>query len=153
MKKTNDDFNILIADDDVGHLRLIEKNLRRAGIQNRILTFNDGQTVLDYLFSKSGEGNEKIEKNKGYLLLLDIRMPRINGEEVLIRIKANAELRKIPVIMLTTMNAPEEIERCHLLGCNNYIPKPVSYDEFEKTMEYLGLFLSIIEIPTIKEIL
>lgn len=145
----NDDFNILIVDDDKGHLLLIEKNLRRSGIQNRILTFNDGQAILDFLFN-TGNGNEKIEKNKGYLLLLDIRMPRVNGEEVLVKIKANPEFRKIPVIILTTLNAPEEVEKCHLLGCNNYVPKPIAYEEFEKSMEYLGLFLSIIEVPTIK---
>ncbi|HLP44892.1 MAG TPA: response regulator [Candidatus Kapabacteria bacterium] len=150
IKKMNDDFNILIVDDNEGHLRLIEKNLRRAGIQNRIFTFSDGQAILDFLFCSGKNENEKIEKNKGYLLLLDIRMPRVDGEEVLTKIKANTELRKIPVIMLTSMNAPEEVERCHLLGCNNYVPKPVSYDEFEKSMEYLGLFLSIIEVPTIK---
>ncbi|MCU0287082.1 MAG: response regulator, partial [Acidobacteria bacterium] len=127
-----------------------EKNLRRVGVQNRVFTFSDGQAILDFLFGTVQDGKEKIEKNKGYLMLLDIRMPRVNGEEVLIKIKANTELRKIPVIMLTSLNAPEEVEKCHLLGCNNYIPKPVSYEEFEKTMEYLGFFLSIIEVPSIK---
>lgn len=147
-----DDFNILIVDDDEGHMRLIEKNLRRSGIQNRILTFNDGQAILDFLFN-TGNAKERLERNRGYLLLLDIRMPRVDGEEVLVKIKSNPEFpefRKIPVIMLTTLNAPEEVEKCHLLGCNNFVPKPISYDEFEKSMEYLGLFLSIIEVPTIK---
>lgn len=146
----NNEFNILIVDDEEGHLRLIEKNLRRAGINNRILFFKDGQAILDFLFGTIKNGDEKAEKNKSYLLLLDIRMPRMSGEEVLIKIKADPELRKIPVIMLTSMNDPEEIERCHLLGCNNYIPKPSLYDDFEKTLEYLGLFLSIIKVPKVR---
>lgn len=144
------DFNILIVDDEEGHLRLIEKNLRRAGIENRIQFFKDGQTILDFLFGTVKNGDEKAEKSKSYLLLLDIRMPRISGEEVLVKIKADPELRKIPVIILTTVNDPEEVERCHLLGCNNYIPKPALYDDFEKTLEYLGLFLSIIKVPHVK---
>jgi CheY-like chemotaxis protein len=74
----------------------------------------------------------------------------MSGEEVLVKIKADPELRKIPVIMLTTVNDPEEVERCHLLGCNNYIPKPALYDDFEKALEYLGLFLSIIKVPNVR---
>ncbi|MCX6583302.1 MAG: response regulator [Candidatus Aminicenantes bacterium] len=146
----NDEFNILIVDDEEGHLRLIEKNLRRAGINNRILFFKDGRAILDFLFGTVKSGDEKSGKNKSYLLLLDIRMPCMSGEEVLIKIKADPELRKIPVIIISTMNDPEEVERCHLLGCNNYIPKPASYDDFEKALEYLGLFLSIIKVPTIR---
>jgi CheY-like chemotaxis protein len=144
------DFNILIVDDEEGHLRLIEKNLRRAGIDNRILLFKDGQAILDFFFGTVKNSDEKVDKNKSYLLLLDIRMPRISGEEVLVKIKADQELRKIPVIMLTSVIDPQEIERCHLLGCNNYIPKPALYDDFEKTLEYLGLFLSIIKVPNVK---
>lgn len=150
MQNMNDEFNILILDDEDGHLRLIEKNLRRAGIKNRMLFFKDGQDILDFLFGTVKNGDEKAEKNKGYLLLLDIRMPRMSGEEVLVKIKADPELRKIPVIILTTVNDPEEVERCHLLGCNNYIPKPALYDDFEKALEYLGLFLSIIKVPNVR---
>lgn len=146
----NNEFNILIVDDEEGHLRLIEKNLRRAGINNRIQFFKDGQAILDFLFGTVKNGDEKAEKNKSYLLLLDIRMPRMSGEEVLVKIKADPELRKIPIIILTTVNDPAEVERCHLLGCNNYIPKPALYDDFEKALEYLGLFLSIIKVPIVR---
>src|SRR5690349_16205423 len=91
---------ILIAEDDVGHARLIEKNLARAGLHNPILRFENGQTILDFLFRRSAPPR----RNPGtpYLLLLDIRMPQVDGVEVLRQIKQDSELRKIPVIMLTT---------------------------------------------------
>ncbi|MCP5103656.1 MAG: response regulator [bacterium] len=149
----NENIEILITEDDSGHAKLIEKNLRRAGIVNRITIFKDGREVLDFLFGKSTEVKvakvAKAEK-KAYLLLLDIRMPHVDGVDVLKKIKADEELRKVPVIMLTTLNSPEEVGRCHDLGCSSFISKPVEYEEFEKVINYLGLFLSIVQVPTIR---
>ena len=137
---------ILIAEDDEGHAVLIRKNLARAKISNTILHFKDGQEILDFLFQKT----ESCRKpGVAYLLLLDIRMPKVDGVEVLRQIKTDPELRKIPVTMLTTTDDPKEITHCHELGCNNYITKPVEYDEFMKTVEQLGLFLSVVSIPQI----
>ena len=142
-----DEVFILIAEDDDGHARLTEKNLRRAGIKNDMLRFKDGQEILDFLF-RNGEGDEK-ENQAAYLLLLDIRMPKIDGVEVLRQIKQDGELRKIPVIMLTTMDDPREVEACHQLGCSHYIVKPVEYDKFADVLRQLGLFLKIVQVPQI----
>jgi CheY-like chemotaxis protein len=142
-------IEILIAEDDEGHASLIKKNLRRSGITNQILHFKDGQEALDFLF-EVGEGPH-CKPGKAYLLLLDIRMPRVSGVEVLEKIKADPELCKIPVIMLTTSDNPEEIERCHLLGCSNYVTKPVEYEEFVKAVKYLGVFLTIVQVPAIRK--
>jgi CheY-like chemotaxis protein len=84
-------------------------------------------------------------------LLLDIRMPKVDGVEVLRRIKDDAAIRKIPVIMLTTTDDPREVARCHALGCNSYIVKPVDYDKFAETITNLGLFISLVEIPGIDQ--
>jgi CheY-like chemotaxis protein len=138
---------ILIAEDDEGHATLIKKNLKRAGLLNEIKHFKDGQEILDFLFG-NGKNNTK-QKDIGYLLLLDIRMPKIDGEEVLKRIKENKELHKIPVIMITTTDDPREVEKCHALGCNNYITKPVDYDKFVEAIRQLGLFLLVIQVPQI----
>jgi CheY-like chemotaxis protein len=139
------DVVILIAEDDEGHATLITKNLRRSGIGNAIMHFKDGQEMVDFLF---GNGNgPHPEAGKGYLMLLDIRMPRLSGIEVLEIIKEDPEMRKIPIIMLTTSDDPREIERCHLLGCSNYIPKPIEYDGFVNVVKHLGLFLSIVQVP------
>jgi CheY-like chemotaxis protein len=142
-----DDVVILIVEDDDGHARLTEKNLRRAGIKNEMLRFKDGQEILDFLF-RNDEGDEK-ENQAAYLLLLDIRMPKIDGVEVLRQIKQDGELRKIPVIMLTTMDDPREVEACHQLGCSHYIVKPVAYDKFAEVLRQVGLFLKIVQVPQI----
>ena len=105
----------LIAEDDAGHRRLIEKNLARSGLQTPILKFDNGQKVLDFLFQRGGEPQR--ENETAYVLLLDINMPQVSGIEVLRQIKADTELRKMPVVMLTTTDDPQEVERCHSIGC------------------------------------
>jgi len=141
------EVNILIADDDEGHARLIEKNLQRVGLHNSILRFQDGQGILDFLFSR-GAGRKRSPQTS-YLLLLDIRMPKIDGVEALRQIKADPELRKLPVIMLTTTDDPREVERCHALGCSNYIVKPVDYEKFSEAIKQLGMFISLVQVPEI----
>lgn len=138
---------VLIVEDDDGHARLIEKNLRRASIKNEMLRFADGQQILDFLFRR-GEGRQR-EDFTPYLLLLDIRIPKIDGVEVLRQIKQDEELRKIPVIMLTTTDDPREVDACHRLGCSHYIVKPVEYDKFSAVLGQLGLFLKIVQVPQI----
>jgi CheY-like chemotaxis protein len=138
---------ILIAEDDDGHATLIQRNLKRAGIVNEIIRFKDGQEVLDYLFQK-GEGAKR-ESGKSLLLLLDIRMPKVDGVEVLKQVKANEELKKLPVMMITTTDDPREIEHCHKLGCNNYVTKPIDYEKFVAAVRQLGLFLLIVHVPAI----
>ena len=146
MSKTRE-LMILIAEDDAGHARLMEKNLTRAGLNNRMQRFANGQEVLDFLFRR-GEGPKRILE-KSYLLLLDIRMPKVDGVEVLRQVKADSELRKIPVIMLTTTDDPREVERCHSIGCSSYIVKPVDYDKFAEAIKNLGLYISLVEVPEI----
>jgi CheY-like chemotaxis protein len=136
---------ILIADDDSGHARLIEKNLQRAGLHNPVLRFENGQDILDFLFCR-GSGSRRAECTS-YLLLLDIRMPKVDGVEVLRQIKSDPKLRKLPVSMLTTTDDPREVARCHELGCSNYIVKPVDYEKFSEAIKQLGLFVSLVQVP------
>jgi CheY-like chemotaxis protein len=142
------EFTILIADDDAGHVRLIERNLQRAGLRHPIQRFGNGQAILDFLF---GRGEPKRAQDASYLLLLDIRMPQVDGVDVLREIKAHPELKKIPVIMLTTMDDPNEVERCHGLGCSCYIVKPVDYERFAEAIQQVGLFVSLVEVPEVHE--
>lgn len=138
---------ILIAEDDDGHSQLIEKNLKRAGILNNIIRFRDGQEVLDFLFRK-GEGLRR-EKGKALILLLDIRMPKIDGIEVLRQVKADKDLKKMPVIMITTTDDTREIEKCYTMGCSNYVTKPLDYDKFVQAIRQLGLFLMVVQVPNL----
>ena len=138
---------VLIAEDDDGHATLIERNLRRAGLANEIMRFKDGQEILDFLFKEKGSPRRK--NGGAYLLLLDIRMPKVDGVEVLRQIKADAELKKLPTIMITTTDDPREVEKCHALGCSNYVTKPIEYDKFVDVIRQLGLFLLVVEVPAI----
>ena len=138
---------ILIAEDDDGHARLIGKNLSRAGLHNPIERFSNGQEIIDFLFRR-GPGRHR-SPEASYLLLLDIRMPQLDGVEVLRHIKADAEMRKLPVIMLTTTDDPREVERCHALGCSTYIVKPVVYEKFAEAINRIGLFVSLVQVPQI----
>lgn len=139
--------NILIAEDDLGHATLIKKNLRRAGIRNKIVHFKDGQEILDFLFDRYK--GPKAKSRQAYLLLLDIRMPKVDGVDVLKKIKSDPILKTMPVIMITTTDDPREIELCHRLGCSNYVTKPVDYDNFVEAIKKLGLFLLVVQIPEI----
>jgi CheY-like chemotaxis protein len=136
---------ILIVDDDEGHAFLVRDSLQSAGLSNQILQFRDGQAVLDFFFHR-GNG-PFMKEGQSYLVLLDIRMPKVDGIEVLRQLKADKILHKVPVIMLTTTEDPREVERCHDLGCNVYLQKPVDYEKFTEAMRRLGLFIALLLVP------
>jgi CheY-like chemotaxis protein len=136
---------ILLAEDDDGHASLVQRNLERAGLINGFLRVRDGQELLDCL--RSGGSSHGHALHESVVILLDINMPRIDGVEALRQIKASAETRRIPVIILTTTDDPREIDRCYELGCNVYITKPVDYDGFIDAIRRLGLFLQIVQRP------
>jgi CheY-like chemotaxis protein len=136
---------IVLVEDDDGHANLVERNLKRAGIANDIERLKDGQDALDFLH---GVGEYTARKpSHPILLLLDIKMPRVDGMEVLRQIKSNPQTALIPVIMLTTTDDPREIQRCYERGCSVYITKPVDYQAFVEAINRLGLFLQVVRIP------
>ena len=136
---------IVLAEDDDGHASLVQRNLERAGLVNGLQRLKDGQEALDYL---RAEG-DYVGRNSGQpiLLLLDIKMPRVDGVEVLRQIKSDPRTALIPVIMLTTTDDPREIQRCYELGCSVYITKPVDYQGFVEAIKRLGLFLQVVRLP------
>lgn len=140
-----DALTILLAEDDDGHAALVERNLRRAGVTNHIARVRDGQEALDYVRAEGAHAHR--QPGGPLLMLLDIRMPRLDGVEVLRQLKAEPPTCGIPVIMLTTADNPHEITRCYELGCSVYVRKPVSYDELVDALRRLSLFLSIVTVP------
>jgi DNA-binding response OmpR family regulator len=132
---------IVMIEDDFGHAKLIEKNIRRAAINNEIKHFSDGGTAMDYLFS------QPVRENGPLLLLLDLNLPDVQGVDILARVKADEHLKRMPVVVLTTTDDKVEIQRCYDLGCNVYITKPVDYEAFATAIRQLGLFLSVIQVP------
>ncbi len=132
---------ILMVEDDAGHARLIERNIRRAGVCNEIIHAADGATAIDIL-------NEGLARaHRPTLVLLDLNLPDMSGITILERMKAAEGLKRIPVIILTTTDDEREIRRCYDLGANVYITKPVDYEQFATAIRQLGLFLSVIQVP------
>ena len=140
---------IILTEDDVGHAGLILSSLKYAGITSDILCFENGEGTLDFLF-KRGKRPYR-EDGVLYVLLLDIRLPGIDGTEVLHRVKNDKWINKIPVIMLSVSDNPEEIEKCRKLGCDNYFVKHTTYEKFNLTVEQLGLYLNNELFPGIAE--
>jgi CheY-like chemotaxis protein len=134
---------ILLVEDDPGHARLIERNLRRAGIKNVIMVIDNGQSAVDYLQAYS----DNRETEESLLVLLDLNLPVLDGYQVLKMIKSTEATRKTPVIVLTTTDLPQEVARCYELGCNIFVTKPVQYDDFCAAVHNLGLILSIAKLP------
>jgi CheY-like chemotaxis protein len=135
------EVTIILAEDDDGHATLVERNLRRAGIDNGFTRLRDGQEALDFLLRPDAPNGDSC------VLLLDIKMPRVDGVEVLRRLKGDPRTAIIPVVMLTTTDDPREIERCYQLGCNVYITKPVDYEHFIEAVKRLGFFLRVVKVP------
>ena len=137
---------IIMIEDDEGHARLIERNIRRSGVNNEIVPFNSGTAALDYLFGKDGTGTD--HKGNALLILLDLNLPDTSGIDILKRVKENKHLKATPVVVLTTTDDSQEIKRCYELGCNVYITKPVNYESFANAIRQLGLFFSVIQVPS-----
>jgi CheY-like chemotaxis protein len=137
---------IVMVEDDEGHARLIEKNIRRAGVNNKITPFADGTEAVDFLFGADGSG--LVNKGRPLLILLDLNLPDMTGVDILKRVKTNEHLKRIPVVVLTTTDDAVEIQRCYDLGCNVYITKPVNYENFANAIRQLGLFFSVIQVPS-----
>ena len=139
------EVSILIVEDDAGHARLIEKNLKRSNITNSVTAVSDGRQALDFLFGTGAFAGKEIPAQ--LLVLLDLNMPVLDGYQVLERMKADPRTKRIPVIVLTTTDDPREVARCYELGCNVYITKPVDYVKFADAIAKLGLLLSIVAVP------
>jgi DNA-binding response OmpR family regulator len=125
---------IIMIEDDEGHARLIERNIRRSGVNNEIVLFGSDGTGLGH-------------KGEALLILLDLNLPDMTGIDILRRVKENKYLKCAPVVVLTTTDDAQEIKRCYELGCNVYVTKPVNYESFANAIRQLGLFFSVIQVP------
>ncbi len=137
--------SIVMIEDDEGHARLIERNIRRAGVSNEILPFRDGTSALAYLLGPDQSGATSARRH--LLILLDLNLPDMTGIDILEKIKANPHTRRSPVVVLTTTDDSREVQRCYDLGANVYITKPVNYEGFSNAIRQLGLFFSVMQVP------
>jgi DNA-binding response OmpR family regulator len=145
MKHGGKPVQIVMIEDDEGHARLIEKNIRRAGVNNEIIPFTNGTDALAFLMGDDDSGTASAGRHM--LILLDLNLPDMGGVSILEKVKSNQHVKRTPVIVLTTTDDTREIQRCYDLGANVYITKPVDYDGFASAIRQLGLFFSVIQVP------
>jgi CheY-like chemotaxis protein len=134
-----------MIEDDEGHARLIERNIRRAGVNNELIPFSNGTEALKFLLGADRSG--EVSAKKHLLVLLDLNLPDMTGIDILEKIKANPHTKRSPVVALKTTDDAREIQRCYDLGANVYITKPVDYDNFANAIRQLGLFFAVMQVP------
>lgn len=144
MSESGKPVTVVMIEDEAGHARLIEKNIRRAGVNNEIVGFADGASALRYLLGPDGSG--QVNARRQLLILLDLNLPDMTGLEILASVKGNIHLKRSPVIVLTTTDDMREIQKCYDGGANAYITKPLNYEGFSAAIRQLGLFLSVIQV-------
>lgn len=133
---------ILLVEDNQNDLELTIEALSEHNLANRVITVSDGVEALDYLFYRGSFANR--QKENPAVILLDIKMPRMDGIEVLEEIKNNDELKKIPIVMLTSSQEEPDLKKCYNLGVNAYVVKPVNFRDFFDVVKQLGVFWAVI---------
>ncbi len=139
-------IEILLVEDNPDDVQITKRAFKEANLANRLYVTRDGQEALDFLFHEGQYQNQAQATIPG-LILLDINMPRVNGIEVLKRIKSNDKLKIIPVIMLTISKQEEDLEKCYFSGCNSFIQKPVDFKNFIRVIKEIGLYWGLLNIP------
>jgi CheY-like chemotaxis protein len=130
---------VMLVEDNLDHAELVMRTLEDHRIANRIRHFTDGQTALDYLFRR-GEFSDPAASPRPHVILLDLRLPRVDGLQVLEIIKKSDELKAIPVVILTTSEAEKDVVQAYNQYANSYLVKPVGYEEFRELMDDLGFY-------------
>lgn len=141
---------ILVADDDVDDCQMIKEAFQESRLANNIHFVHDGEHLLDYLYHR-GDYADKDKHPMPGLILLDLNMPKKDGREALEEIKSNERFKQIPIVVLTTSKAEEDIYRTYSIGVNSFISKPVSFTSFVEIVRGLGQYwFEIVELPTEK---
>lgn len=130
---------ILLAEDDPAHAEIIRRTMNISRIANRMMHVSDGQQALDYLYRRERFADPEVAPRPG-LILLDLRMPRIDGLEVLRQVKGDADLARIPTVILTTSSAETDMAKAYDAHANSYLVKPVNFDKFTSMMETVGFY-------------
>lgn len=147
MRRKKKSIIILIADDDPDDQLLIQEALTESQLNIRFYFVQNGEELLDYLHHRGDHGNRTASPRPS-LILLDLNMPKKDGREALNEIKTDPSLRRIPVVVLTTSKAEEDIHRTYDLGASSFISKPVTFDSLVRTMEILGKYwFEVVELP------
>jgi two-component system, response regulator len=146
MKNHFDEVEILLVEDNLSDAELITRALRKVNLANHLVHVKDGEEALEFIFATGPfAGREK--KNMPRVILLDIKMPKVDGIEVLRQIKANSETKRIPVVIMTSSKEEQDIIRSYELGVNSFVVKPVEFNDFAKAVSELGMYWVLINQP------
>ncbi|MEP7106958.1 MAG: response regulator [Ferruginibacter sp.] len=140
------EIEILLVEDNISDAELIIRALKKNNLANRLLHVSDGAEALDFIFAEGAYTGRQIEQEPK-VILLDLKMPKVNGIEVLQKIKKDDRTRKIPVVVLTSSKEDPDIKNCYGLGANSYVTKPVEFNAFQKAISDLGLYWLIVNQP------
>jgi len=135
----NSPVEILLVEDDIDDAEMTIDVMRKNNLANKLIHMVDGEEALDFLFG-TGKFVGRDINLKPRLILLDLKMPKVDGMEVLERVKSNNATKKIPVVILTSSKEDPDVSRCYELGANGYIVKPVEFDSFIKAVSELGMY-------------
>ena len=140
-----DSVEILLIEDNMHEAELAIRSLKKNNLTNKLLHINDGANALNFLFAE-GKYSGRNVKDQPKLILLDLKLPKIDGLEILKRIKSDERTKTIPVIMLTTSREEEDILNSYKYGVNSYIVKPVNFDSFSKAVSELGMYWMLLNV-------
>jgi two-component system response regulator len=140
------EIEILLVEDSPSDAEMTIRALTKNKLGNKLLHLKDGAAALDYLFATGVYADRNIE-NTPYVVLLDLKMPKVGGIEVLRKIKSDAGTKKIPVVILSSSKEDPDIHKCYELGANGYVVKPVEFDDFHRAVSDLGLYWLIVNHP------
>ena len=147
MKHNNVD--ILLVEDNPDDAELAIRHLKKNNMANNLIHVHDGEEALEFIFSTGRYAGMHEEPQRPKVVLLDIQMPKVNGIEVLGKIKADPRTRSIPVVMLTSSKVDPDIEKCYALGANSYLVKPVNFEGFAEAIKNLGFYwLLLNQLPS-----
>jgi len=147
MEDTNIELEILLIEDNANDAELTIRSLRKNNIANHIIHLNDGATALEFIFG-TGKYEGRNVNHKPKVILLDLKMPKVNGLEVLERLKSNESTKRIPVVVLTSSKESPDVEKSYALGANSYIVKPVDFESFRKIVNELGVYWLLLNQPS-----
>jgi len=136
-------IDILLVEDNPDHALLTKRVLENHGVANKVYVAEDGAVALDYMYRRGKYSNGNDAPRPG-LILLDVKLPKLNGFEVLKQLKSDPEHSSLPVVMLTTSARDKEVARGYSEGANSYVTKPVKFDEFADTVKNIGLYWGLI---------
>lgn len=137
---------ILLVEDNMSDAELTIRVLKKNNLANKLVHLEDGQEALDFIFAEGNYSHRKIEDTPK-VILLDLKMPKINGIQVLQKIKSDERTKKIPVVVLTSSKENPDIQECYLLGVNSYVVKPVEFEKFFDTISEIGLYWMTLNQP------